>query len=88
MKRKSVPGVPERMRQALREDKPKHVLMAVTAEAARRVLHPSAFDVQLQAGLALHDGKIAEMQTGEGKTLRRRLSRGPELRSVAKASTS
>jgi len=38
-------------------------------EAARRVLGQRPFDVQLRGGITLHDGKIAEMRTGEGKTL-------------------
>ncbi|MDE2218999.1 MAG: preprotein translocase subunit SecA, partial [Gammaproteobacteria bacterium] len=42
---------------------------AVVREAARRVLTMRHFDVQLVGGLALHQGKIAEMRTGEGKTL-------------------
>ncbi|MDR2460621.1 MAG: preprotein translocase subunit SecA [Deltaproteobacteria bacterium] len=42
---------------------------AVTREAAARVLGQRHFDVQLMGGLVLHDGKIAEMKTGEGKTL-------------------
>ena len=42
---------------------------AVVREAARRVLKMRHFDVQLVGGLALHQGKIAEMRTGEGKTL-------------------
>jgi preprotein translocase subunit SecA len=42
---------------------------AVVREAARRVLSMRHFDVQLVGGLALHEGKIAEMRTGEGKTL-------------------
>jgi preprotein translocase subunit SecA len=42
---------------------------AVVREAARRVLRMRHFDVQLVGGLALHQGKIAEMRTGEGKTL-------------------
>src|SRR5438067_10399417 len=43
--------------------------IAVTAVVAARVLGLAMFDVQLQGALALADGKIAEMQTGEGKTL-------------------
>src|SRR6266853_4605980 len=43
--------------------------IAVTAVIAARVLGLEMFDVQLQGALALADGKIAEMQTGEGKTL-------------------
>ncbi len=42
---------------------------AVVREAARRTLGQRHFDVQLQGGAALHMGNIAEMKTGEGKTL-------------------
>ncbi|HPA90765.1 MAG TPA: preprotein translocase subunit SecA, partial [Quisquiliibacterium sp.] len=42
---------------------------AVCREAARRVLGMRHFDVQLLGGMVLHAGKIAEMRTGEGKTL-------------------
>ena len=42
---------------------------AVVREAARRVLGMRHFDVQLIGGYMLHNGKIAEMRTGEGKTL-------------------
>jgi preprotein translocase subunit SecA len=42
---------------------------AVVREAARRTLKMRHFDVQLVGGMALHQGKIAEMRTGEGKTL-------------------
>jgi len=42
---------------------------ALVREASRRVLGLRHFDVQLIGGLALHLGKIAEMRTGEGKTL-------------------
>ena len=42
---------------------------AVVREASRRVLGMRHFDVQLVGGIALHQGKIAEMRTGEGKTL-------------------
>jgi len=42
---------------------------AVVREAGRRVLNMRHFDVQLIGGMVLHDGKIAEMKTGEGKTL-------------------
>ncbi len=42
---------------------------ALVREAARRVLGQRHFDVQLMAGIALHEGKIAEQKTGEGKTL-------------------
>ena len=42
---------------------------ALVRETAKRVLNQRHFDVQLLGGLALHQGKIAEMRTGEGKTL-------------------
>jgi preprotein translocase subunit SecA len=42
---------------------------AVVREAGRRVLNMRHFDVQLIGGMVLHGGKIAEMKTGEGKTL-------------------
>ncbi len=42
---------------------------AVVREVARRTLGERHFDVQLIGGIALHEGKIAEMATGEGKTL-------------------
>ncbi|MDA1314786.1 MAG: preprotein translocase subunit SecA [Acidobacteria bacterium] len=42
---------------------------AVCREASRRVLRMRHFDVQLIGGMVLHEGKIAEMKTGEGKTL-------------------
>ena len=42
---------------------------AVVREASKRVLGLRHFDVQLIGGIALHEGKIAEMRTGEGKTL-------------------
>jgi preprotein translocase subunit SecA len=42
---------------------------AVCREAGRRVLNMRHFDVQLIGGMVLHGGKIAEMKTGEGKTL-------------------
>ena len=42
---------------------------AVTREGARRVLNMRHFDVQLIGGMVLHEGRISEMRTGEGKTL-------------------
>jgi preprotein translocase subunit SecA len=42
---------------------------AIVREASRRTLEMRHFDVQLVGGMVLHDGKIAEMRTGEGKTL-------------------
>ncbi len=49
-----------------------HILpfaFALVREAARRKLGERHFDVQLMAGIALHEGKISEQRTGEGKTL-------------------
>jgi len=42
---------------------------ALVREAAKRTLRQRHFDVQLVGGIVLHQGKIAEMKTGEGKTL-------------------
>ena len=42
---------------------------AATREAARRTLGQRHFDVQIIGGIVLHQGRIAEMKTGEGKTL-------------------
>ncbi|NPA11636.1 MAG: preprotein translocase subunit SecA [Epsilonproteobacteria bacterium] len=42
---------------------------ALTREASKRVLNMRHYDVQLVGGMVLHEGKIAEMKTGEGKTL-------------------
>ena len=44
-------------------------VFAVVREASRRVLDMRHFDVQLIGGMALHEGRISEMKTGEGKTL-------------------
>jgi preprotein translocase subunit SecA len=57
----------ESMRQAL---EPAIIpAFAMVREAGRRFLNMRHFDVQLIGGMVLHDGKIAEMKTGEGKTL-------------------
>jgi preprotein translocase subunit SecA len=42
---------------------------AVVREGSKRVMKMRHFDVQLLGGMSLHNGKIAEMRTGEGKTL-------------------
>jgi preprotein translocase subunit SecA len=42
---------------------------ATVRESARRTIHQRHFDVQLMGGIVLHHGRIAEMRTGEGKTL-------------------
>lgn len=44
-------------------------VFAIVREASRRTLNMRHFDVQLIGGVVLHQGKIAEMKTGEGKTL-------------------
>jgi preprotein translocase subunit SecA len=44
-------------------------VFAVTREASQRLLGLRPFDVQLAAGVALHEGKLAQLATGEGKTL-------------------
>ena len=44
-------------------------VFAITREASKRVLGMRHYDVQLIGGMVLHEGKIAEMKTGEGKTL-------------------
>jgi preprotein translocase subunit SecA len=46
-----------------------HEAFAVVREAGKRVLNMRHFDVQLIGGMILHQGKISEMKTGEGKTL-------------------
>ena len=42
---------------------------ALVREASKRILGERHFDVQIMGGVVLHEGKIAEMKTGEGKTL-------------------
>ena len=56
-------------------------------EAGRRTMGMRHFDVQLIGGMVLHDGAIAEMRTGEGKTLTATLP-ACSTRSPARASTS
>src|SRR3989338_4860379 len=62
-------GVRERMDQASPSDNDVAEVFALVREAARRTLNERHYDVQLIGGLALARGKIAEMRTGEGKTL-------------------
>ncbi|WP_320675993.1 preprotein translocase subunit SecA [Prochlorococcus sp. MIT 1300] len=57
----------ERQRQLLDDLLPE--AFAVVREASKRVLGMRHFDVQLIGGMVLHEGQIAEMKTGEGKTL-------------------
>ena len=60
---------------------------AVVREAAWRILGQRHFDVQLMGGMALHFGWIAEMKTGEGKTLVSTLPGLPERPRPAAACT-
>src|SRR6187399_2032899 len=57
----------ERLQKALDEIMPE--VFAMTREAMKRTLGMRHFDVQLEGAAVLHQGKIAEMRTGEGKTL-------------------
>ncbi len=57
----------KRQKELLEEILPK--AFAIVREASKRVLEMRHFDVQLIGGMVLHDGQIAEMKTGEGKTL-------------------
>jgi preprotein translocase subunit SecA len=63
----------EQLREHARNGEPIDALLpdafALCREAGRRTLDMRHFDVQLIGGMALHDGAIAEMKTGEGKTL-------------------
>jgi preprotein translocase subunit SecA len=66
-------GNTDEFRQRIADDEDPRSLLAeafaTVREAARRVLDMRHFDVQLVGGMVLDDGKIAEMRTGEGKTL-------------------
>ena len=61
------------LRQRALADEPLDALLpecfALVREAARRTLGERPYEVQLLAGIAMHEGKLVEMQTGEGKTL-------------------
>ena len=62
----------EKERQELEQDALEEILpeaFAAVREAARRTIGQRHYDVQLIGGVTLHQGKIAEMKTGEGKTL-------------------
>src|SRR5437870_3386332 len=66
------PGAAEKLQRATLKEPLDEVLpeaFAVVREAGRRVLNMRHFDVQLIGGMVLHQGRIAEMKTGEGKTL-------------------
>lgn len=61
------------LRQRIKDGEPEdHALpeaFALVREASKRTLEKRHFDVQIMGGIILHEGKIAEMKTGEGKTL-------------------
>ena len=57
----------QKQKELLEEILPK--AFAIVREASKRVLEMRHFDVQLIGGMVLHEGQIAEMKTGEGKTL-------------------
>src|SRR6266550_8230199 len=63
----------DKLRERARSGEPLEDLLpesfALTREASKRTLGQRHFDVQLVGGMVLHDGSIAEMKTGEGKTL-------------------
>jgi len=63
------PAFKERLEQGAKLDDLLPEAFAACREASRRVLKMRPFDVQLIGGITLHQGKIAEMGTGEGKTL-------------------
>ncbi|RPJ04743.1 MAG: preprotein translocase subunit SecA, partial [Spirochaetaceae bacterium] len=67
------PALTEEFKKRLKESETIDRLLpeafALAREAARRVLGERLFDVQLMGGIVLHQGKIMEMKTGEGKTL-------------------
>ncbi|MGE3191359.1 MAG: preprotein translocase subunit SecA, partial [Vicinamibacterales bacterium] len=63
------PEFRERLAQGAELDDLLPEAFAVVRETARRVLHMRHYDVQLIGGIVLHRGMIAEMKTGEGKTL-------------------
>ena len=63
----AVKGAQADLQEALNDLLPE--AFAVCREAAKRTLNMRHFDVQLMGGVVLHNGKISEMKTGEGKTL-------------------
>ncbi|MBV9167206.1 MAG: preprotein translocase subunit SecA [Solirubrobacterales bacterium] len=67
--REAVDALRERARNGESVDDLQHECFALVREAARRTINMRHFDVQLVGGMVLHDGAIAEMKTGEGKTV-------------------
>ncbi len=72
LKDKEFPQEVQRLKRKVKEGKDREVLpymFALVREAARRTLGQRHFDEQIMGGVVLYEGKIAEMKTGEGKTL-------------------
>ena len=67
--RAKTPYFKERLKNGFTLDDILAEAFAVAREASRRTLSMRPFDVQIIGGIVLHEGKIAEMKTGEGKTL-------------------
>jgi preprotein translocase subunit SecA len=67
--RQIVVSLKERVRKGASSEELLIEVFALAREVADRVLGMRPFDVQVMAGIALHEGKLVEMQTGEGKTL-------------------
>ena len=67
--REATDALRERARGGETLDELLHESFALTREAGKRAMGMRHFDVQLIGGMVLHDGAIAEMKTGEGKTL-------------------
>lgn len=69
---KQLKGQTEDLKKRLEKESLDQILpdaFAIVREASRRVLGQRHYDVQLVGGMALHEGSVAEMKTGEGKTL-------------------
>lgn len=62
-------GLKEKIKNGQTLEQIRNEAFAVCREVSKRVMGMRHFDVQILGGLALHEGKIAEMRTGEGKTL-------------------
>jgi preprotein translocase subunit SecA len=67
--KEKTPYFKEKLKNGLTLDDVLAEAFAVAREASRRTLMMRPFDVQVIGGIVLHEGKIAEMKTGEGKTL-------------------
>src|SRR6202035_4103702 len=67
--REATDGLRERARNGEKLDELMYECFALVREASKRSMGMRHFDVQLIGGMVLHDGCIAEMKTGEGKTL-------------------